>query len=142
MPARTARSKRPGWEARWGDEEAARVGGSTASSAVPVQADVHPAYAARAQRPGWESRWGDEEVSRATGGEPTSVGAGGDVHPAYAARTQRAGWEARWGSEEPARVAGLSTPFQALPAATTVVQQGAASADQHPAYSGENYCRL
>lgn len=44
-----ARTQRPGWEARWGGEEAARIGGDTPSAAgtatAAVQGDVHPAYA-------------------------------------------------------------------------------------------------
>lgn len=46
-----ARSKRPGWEARWGDEEVARAeGAATAGGAVSVgeQGDVHPAYTGKA----------------------------------------------------------------------------------------------
>lgn len=40
-----ARLNRPGWEARWGDEEPARAGGAVSVSAPGVQGDVHPAYA-------------------------------------------------------------------------------------------------
>lgn len=45
-----AREQRAGWEARWGDEEPARIGAtgvsaSTSTAAAGTQADAHPAYA-------------------------------------------------------------------------------------------------
>lgn len=45
----TARTQRPGWEARWGSEEATRTGEDNTPSAgtIAVEGDVHPAYAGR-----------------------------------------------------------------------------------------------
>ncbi|CAM9517491.1 unnamed protein product, partial [Hapterophycus canaliculatus] len=109
-PAYTAREQRPGWEARWGDEEPARIEGEgvSVSATAGAQTNAHPAYAgeeiSRARRPGWESRWGSEEPARmvasvtatpavaSTSVEPVAAGRAqgeatatpADAHPAYA----------------------------------------------------------
>lgn len=86
-----ARSQRPGWEARWGSEEPARVASTTAASTSSAQAagapaaqassvvlaDAHPAYAARLGRPGWEARWGSEEKDRVAGAPAGAVAVAG-----------------------------------------------------------------
>lgn len=80
-----ARAQRPGWEARWGSEEPARMSSATATSGsvAPVQtaavipADAHPAYTARVERPGWEARWGDEEKDRVAGAPAGAVAVAG-----------------------------------------------------------------
>lgn len=56
-----------------------------------------------------------------------------------AARIQRPGWEARWGSEEPARMAAASNLAGAEFEGDkeTHIGSAPASADTHPAYSGE-----
>ncbi|CAM9392735.1 unnamed protein product [Scytosiphon promiscuus] len=140
-PAYAARVRRPGWEARWGTEEPARMAttatstpdeaatlssqaesSAAAAAAVAAPADAHPAYAARAQRPGWEARWGVEEPARMASAATAIPTPGGGAeaqiasaeqeeesyHPAYAARSRRSGWEARWGVEEKERVEGAA----------------------------------
>lgn len=84
-----ARSQRPGWEARWGGEEPARMAATATatststspSAAAPTTAttlaDTHPAYAARSKRPGWEARWGSEEKDRVAGAAAGAVAAAG-----------------------------------------------------------------
>ncbi|CAN0527483.1 unnamed protein product, partial [Ectocarpus sp. 12 AP-2014] len=110
-PSYTARSARPGWEARWGSEEPARA--SPAVTAADVSSMESRAAAASA--PG-----------------------GGAVHPAYAARARRPGWEERWGTEEPARKS-MAAPSTSASAEVAPQAQGkaAAPADVHPAYAGK-----
>ncbi|CBN78743.1 expressed unknown protein [Ectocarpus siliculosus] len=85
-PAYAARAQRPGWEARWGSEEPARMiaatstaGAPTASgkTALPDAEDSHPAYAARSGRPGWEARWGSEEKERVAGADAGAIAVAG-----------------------------------------------------------------
>eukprot|EP00903_Cladosiphon_okamuranus_P018378 g16905.t1 len=129
-PAYTARSRRPGWKARWGNEEVARTSKASAGAGAS-----HPAYAACTQRAGRETRWGSEEAARTAGDTASAAGPAvvqGDAHPAYTARTRRPGWEARWGSEEPARMASAA----AAPSSVALVQGTATTpADVHPAYA-------
>ncbi|CAM9787744.1 unnamed protein product [Ectocarpus sp. 6 AP-2014] len=164
-PSYAARSARPGWEARWGEEEPARASPAVtaadvssmesraAAASAPGGGAVHPAYAARAQRPGWEERWGMEEPARkAMTAASTSASAEvapqaqgkaaapADVHPAYAGKL-RPGWEERWGAEEPARetmtVAGADSTSAPAEVATQALGTRAAPADVHPAYAGK-----
>ncbi|CAM9462001.1 unnamed protein product, partial [Ectocarpus sp. 13 AM-2016] len=85
-PAYAARAQRPGWEARWGSEEPARMIAATSSAGAPAASgktaspdaeDLHPAYASRSGRPGWEARWGSEEKERVAGAEAGAIAVAG-----------------------------------------------------------------